>query len=184
MGRGALAGPVTAVAAVLSEPIDMPLRDSKQMTAQERSDAYHKFHNYEVCWGIGWVSNNEIDRVNIHHATLLAMHRGFLQLMAQLRKSHRPIPDIAHVDGKFAPPLTIPARCIVKGDQTDPHIQVAAIIAKHLRDRLMIHFAAYYPQYGFSQHKGYATQQHKTALSQFGCSNLHRQSFRLDYGSV
>lgn len=171
-GRGPLAGPVTAAAVVL--PRGFPaacLNDSKQLTAEERAAAAAVIRRRATAWATGWCSAEEIDRINIHHASLLAMWRALRALRVQ--------PDEVLIDGRFRLPLAVPCTAIVKGDATVPEIMAASIIAKTERDRFMARYARIEPAYRFQEHKGYATPQHRFLVRLHGRSPIHRHSFRI-----
>ncbi len=178
-GRGPLAGPVTA-AAVIFGP-DGPgcaVTDSKRLSPAARADR-------EICirrtcvWGIGWAWPSEIDALNIHHATLLAMQRAF----AALRHAHEqgalpPQPKLTVlIDGAFVPNLPVPCRAVVGGDRLVPQISAASILAKEARDRWMRCYHREEPQFGFARHMGYPTEFHRRMISRYGVSRIHRHSF-------
>lgn len=169
VGRGPLAGPVVAAAVILpAEPI-AGLADSKALTAKRREAlAETLFAMAEI--GLATVTPAEIDRLNIHHATLLAMRRALAALP-------RP-PEAALVDGKFVPPgLAHPAAAVVGGDARVAAISAASIIAKVTRDAMMVAADARFPGYGFAAHAGYPAPVHKAALAQLGLTPLHRLSY-------
>ena len=171
-GRGALAGPVVAAAVIL--PIDCQidgLKDSKQLTPNQRSQLLDVIHRVAISVGVGSSDNCEIDRINILQATLLAMAEAIGNLT--------PNPDYLLVDGSQMPKTNIPGEAIPKGDSLSLSIAAASVIAKTTRDRLMIEFDRTYPNYGFPQHKGYPTAQHRQAIAQFGASTIHRNTFKL-----
>lgn len=170
VGRGPLAGPVVAAAVILPRGfLPEGLADSKALTAAQRLRlaALIKTH---AAVGIGFVPAPVIDRINIRQASLLAMRRAFFAL-------HEPA-EAALIDGRDVPEgLDVPALAIIKGDQRVAAIAAASIIAKVARDAMMAKAAQDFPQYGFDQHAGYPTQQHRAALLEFGLSPLHRRSF-------
>lgn len=171
VGRGPLAGPVTAASVVLSEQSILPeLADSKILSPKKRITFASLIESESVCIGIGWAWPEEIDRLNIHHATLLAMRRSFSALTI--------IPERMLVDGKFDPLIPIPTECIIRGDSSVQCIQAASIIAKVVRDTWMIRYSWIEGQYGFSLHKGYPTKLHKNRIAVHGPSSIHRYSFR------
>ena len=169
-GRGPLAGPVTAAAVILPTwfPID-ELADSKALPEARREHAAKLIREQAVDWGIGWAWPEEIDRINIHNATLLAMKRAYNQL--------RETVCTALVDGKFTPSLPVECRAIVKGDSKVPEIMAASILAKVARDRWMVRYSWIESRYGFDKHKGYPTVDHRRLYAQLGPSAIHRRSF-------
>lgn len=171
VGRGPLAGPVVAAAVVLAPGYQLPgLTDSKQLT-QSRREALAAILRREVQdWALGWVSAGEIDQLNIHQATLLAMQRAALAL--------REVPGYLEVDGRFVPAGPWDGCAIVAGDQQIPAISAASVLAKVARDQHLVELHQQYPQYGFDRHAGYPTPQHLAALAQHGPCPEHRLSFR------
>ncbi len=177
-GRGPLAGPVVAAAVSLS-PDDLPdgLADSKKLTAAARARLCEELHR-RAHVGVGLASAAEIDELNIHRATLLAMRRAFDKLCAALERAGAPCaPAFALVDGKFAPDLPCGAQAVVKGDGKVLSIAAASIVAKHHRDMLMLELEERFPGYGFAQHKGYPTKAHLQALERLGPCPEHRRSY-------
>lgn len=172
-GRGCLAGPVVAAAVILPERFAHPLlNDSKQLTEAQRELLRPIIEAEALSWGIGVCSPEEIDQLNILQASITAMHRAIEQLVLS--------PELLLIDGnRFRPYPGIPHECIVKGDATYCSIAAASILAKTERDRLMLELAQLYPGYGFAEHKGYPTPQHRAALAELGPSPVHRLSFRL-----
>ena len=171
-GRGALAGPVVAAAVIL--PVDCKiegLKDSKQLTSKQRSLLANEIQSVAISVGLGSVDNRLIEELNILQAALRAMAEAVEQLT--------PKPDYLLVDGSKLPKTNIPAQAIPKGDNLSLSIAAASVIAKTTRDRLMIEFHQTYPNYGFEQHKGYPTAQHRQAIAQFGASAIHRNTFKL-----
>ena len=171
-GRGALAGPVIAAAVIL--PINCGiagLKDSKQLTPKQRDQLSDEIYRVAVSVGIGSVDNHVVDNLNVLEATLLAMRQAIEKLTPQ--------PDYLLVDGINFPAIDIQGEAITKGDNRSYSIAAASIIAKTTRDRLMIALDRTYPNYGFSQHKGYPTSQHRHAIAQFGASDIHRHTFKL-----
>jgi|TARA_B100000959_G_scaffold111524_1_gene117611 ribonuclease HII len=170
-GRGPLAGPVVAAAVILSHSVDLSgLTDSKALTQKRREAFEPKIRELSWDWSIAASSPGEIDRLNIHQATLLAMRRAILGL--------KQTPDYVLVDGCFYPRVPYPGEAIVRGDQSQPAISAASILAKVFRDRYMRGLDARFTGYGFSRHKGYPTKAHLEALQVLGPCREHRQSFR------
>jgi len=169
-GRAPLAGPVVVAAVVLDElqPI-AGLADSKKLTALRRARLYDEIRAKALCCSIAEASVEEIDRLNILQATLLAMRRAVQGL--RLR------PALVLVDGNRLPVLDVPAEAIVQGDARVAAISAASILAKVHRDRWCAQVHAQYPQYGFDAHKGYGTAAHLQALRAHGACPLHRRSF-------
>jgi ribonuclease HII len=177
-GRGPLAGPVVAAAAILPPrwaEVGLPaeiagLNDSKQLTETQRE----KFFGFittcgEIEFGIAQVSATVIDEINILQAT----HRAMNDALAQLS----PLPPHALVDGRPVKTLRVPQTAIVKGDARSYSIAAASVLAKVTRDRLMLEFHRQFPEYGFARHKGYGTAQHLAAIAKHGACPIHRKSF-------
>jgi len=169
-GRGPLAGPVS-VAAVILDPANIiqGLNDSKKLTPQIRNKLFEQIQRQALAWEIVHIGVATIDRINILQATLLGMQQAVAGL--------KPQPTQVLIDGNRCPPLPMPARAIIGGDASEAAISAASILAKHSRDQYMLEQHQQWPQYGFNQHKGYPTPQHKAALMQHGPCPLHRQSF-------
>ncbi len=169
-GRGPLAGPVYAACVILdpNQAIE-GLADSKQLSARSREELARQIQQRALSWCVASASVEEIDAHNILRATLLAMRRAFDGLPTAA--SH------ALVDGNQDPELRVPTRTIVKGDQSEPVISAASILAKTARDAWMMVLHQAYPQYGFDQHKGYPTAAHLSALHRLGVTVYHRKSF-------
>jgi ribonuclease HII len=169
-GRGPLAGPVFTAAVILDpeRPIN-GLADSKTLTASKRDNLYLIIKESALSWSIAQASVEEIDKLNILQATLLAMQRAVNGLIIQ--------PDKVLVDGNRLPKLSMPAQAIVKGDSKVPAISAASILAKVERDRLMFDYHQQYPNFSFHEHKGYGTQQHLFEIKQFGFLDIHRKTF-------
>jgi ribonuclease HII len=171
-GRGPLAGPVVAAAVIL--PRDFPMEilgDSKALSASRRDSAAAVIRARATAWAVGWAWPEEIDRINILEATLLAMGRAVRGLGIA--------PDSVLVDGLFVPNVNAPCTAIVSGDATVHQIMAASIIAKTTRDRWMERYARIEPDYGFDRHKGYPTEEHRARILQHGVCPIHRRSFRL-----
>ena len=168
-GRGPWAGPVVA-AAVILRPGDAPagLNDSKKLTARRREALFDALQDHDV--GVGVASVVEIDRLNILHATYLAMRRAVAALTAA--------PGFALIDGNRIPPdLPCPAEAVVKGDGRSLSIAAASIVAKVTRDRIMADLAAAHPEYGWERNAGYGVKAHAEALARYGVTPHHRRSF-------
>lgn len=171
-GRGPLAGPVTAAAVILPDDFPMELlADSKAVPEARRAVLGALVREKARAWAVGWAWPGEIDRLNIHHATLLAMRRAYLGLALQ--------PGCVLVDGLFVPAVPGPSRAIVKGDATVHEIMAASLVAKTLRDLWMERYARIEPGYGFEVHKGYPTRAHREAVLSLGPSAIQRVSFRV-----
>jgi len=169
-GRGPLVGPVVAAAVILDpdNPID-GLRDSKKLSEKKREALAAEIRQRALAWSVVSVSAEDIDRINILQASLLAMQRAGESLSVQ--------PDIALVDGNHCPSMSCRVEAIVKGDSKVAAISAASILAKVDRDRQMLQLHAQYPQYGFDKHKGYPTKVHMELLREHGPCPLHRKSF-------
>jgi len=171
VGRGCLAGPVVAAAVVLDPDRHIPgICDSKLVPAPERETLYHKIVDAAVAWAVAAADPAEIDRINIHQASLRAMQRAVLALA--------PLPDIVLVDAFRVPDLPMAQRGVLHGDRRCSAIAAASIVAKVTRDRQMLELHGRDPRYGFDRHKGYATADHLDAVARFGYSEVHRRSFR------
>lgn len=169
-GRGPLAGPVVAAAVILDPRQGIAgLADSKKLTAHRREQLFDQIQDKALCCAIGQASVEEIDRLNILQATLLAMQRAVAGL--------RLVPARVLVDGNRLPRLPMLAEAIIGGDAKVPAISAASILAKVHRDRWCEQIDAEYPQYGFAAHKGYGTAAHLAALRQHGPTPWHRRSF-------
>ena len=176
-GRGPLAGPVCAAAVILPE--DFPLQslaDSKKLSPADREKAKAAIFCGALAWGIGWASAAEIDEINIHKASLLAMKRAFQAMWCQAPEG---LPIRAVVDGLFVPEIPVPCQALVKADSQVPAVMAASILAKTSRDRLMEYYGLFYPQYGYEKHKGYPTKAHRQAILRWGPSPIQRASFRV-----
>jgi ribonuclease HII len=171
VGRGCLAGPVTAAAVVLHPDRHIPgLSDSKQVPAPERERLYRLITRRAEAWAVASIEPAEIDLLNIHRASLRAMQTAVLRLA--------PLPDLVLVDAFRIPGLFMAQRSVVHGDARCAAIAAASIVAKVTRDRMMIELHRQDPRYGFDRHKGYATADHLKAVGAFGYSAVHRRTFR------
>ena len=169
-GRGPLAGPVCAAAVILPEGVELPgLNDSKKLTEKKREALFPLIEEKALTYAIAFASVEEIERMNILAAALLAMDRAIAQLS--------PAPELALIDGNIVKGISVPARSVVGGDGKVAAIAAASVLAKVTRDRLMLTLAEQYPQYGFENHKGYGTKEHYAALEKYGPSPVHRMSF-------
>jgi ribonuclease HII len=169
-GRGPLAGPVVAAAVILAPdcPID-GLRDSKQLSARRREVLFDIIQRDALAWSVACAEVDEIDRINILQATLLAMQRAVAALHTA--------PDIALIDGNRCPQLRCRAQAVVRGDSRVAAISAASILAKVTRDRAMVELDRDYPGYGLAQHKGYPSKLHIEALERLGVTPQHRRSY-------
>ena len=172
-GRGCLAGPVVAAAVILKNDADYPeLNDSKQLTEKKRMQLRELVMKEALTYGIGIVSAEEIDEINILNASFLAMHRALDQLQTR--------PEFLLIDGnRFNKYHDIKHICVVGGDAKYQSIAAASILAKTTRDLLMEEYDAQYPQYHWKKNKGYPTPEHKQAIADFGITPLHRKSFNM-----
>ncbi|AFZ83642.1 ribonuclease HII [Candidatus Kinetoplastibacterium blastocrithidii TCC012E] len=169
-GRGALAGPVYAAAVVLDYRYRIEgLDDSKKLTPKKREQLSAIIKQKSICWSVSSIDVNEIDRINILQATLLAMKNAILKLKRQ--------PNLVLVDGNQSPELEYKVLKIVKGDSFVPAISAASILAKTERDKEMLNLHYQYPSYLFNKHKGYGTQEHMILLKNHGPCKEHRKSF-------
>jgi len=172
-GRGCLAGPVVAAAVILPKDFKNELlNDSKKISEKNRNKLRLIIEAEATSWGIGFVSPNEIDKINILQASFLAMHRAIEKLQAK--------PKHLVIDGnKFNPYKKIPHTCIIKGDGKYMNIAAASILAKTHRDELMYNIHEKFPHYNWKKNKGYPTKEHREAISTHGTSPHHRMSFKL-----
>jgi ribonuclease HII len=171
VGRGPLAGPVVACACILPKHIAISgITDSKSLSAKQRTELEMLLTSHpEVYFALGIITSEEIDRVNILQATLLAMREAVLALSKK--------PDYLLVDGRDVPNTEILARAVIRGDSLSQSIAAASIIAKVHRDAMMQEYHRQYPQYGFDKHKGYGTKLHLEAIAKYGITPIHRRSF-------
>ncbi len=170
-GRGPLAGPVVAAAVVLPPDSDLPgLTDSKKLSPKRREELYGRIRQQAVAVGIGLAPAEEIDAINILQATLQAMARAVVRL--------HPPPGYLLIDGITPLPGSVPQRTLKKGDSRSLSISAASVIAKVVRDRLMVHYDRCFPGYGFADHKGYGCTAHRRAIAELGPSPIHRKTFR------
>jgi ribonuclease HII len=171
VGRGCLAGPVVAAAVVLHPDKHIAgVCDSKLVPATERERLFERITGRAIAWSVASADPREIDRLNIHQASLAAMRRAILGLI--------PLPDVVLVDAFRVPNLPMAQRGVPHGDRRCSAIAAASIIAKVTRDRQMLELHNFDPRYGYDRHKGYATADHLQAVARFGYSEAHRRSFR------
>lgn len=172
-GRGCLAGPVTAAAVILPDHFEHSfLTDSKQLSASRREQLRPIIEREALCYHVVHVMMDEIDKINILNASILAMHRA----IAGLKKT----PEFIAVDGnRFKSYQNIPHQCIVKGDGKYLHIAAASVLAKTYRDEFMADIHKQYPSYNWEKNKGYPTVEHRDAIQRLGATPFHRKSFRL-----
>lgn len=182
VGRGPIAGPVTAAAVILNEEFPTTLlRDSKRLSEKKRATLETLIKGSATAWGLGWASPKTIDEINILQATLLAMKRAVTNMC--LNYSLDVINDIDYllIDGNSFPDLSHHMYAIIKGDSAVAEIMAASILAKQARDRWMTRIAVRYPHWEFEKHKGYPTRRHKTLCAEHGISPIHRTSFRISF---
>ena len=169
-GRGSLAGPVVAAAVILPPGLMIDgVNDSKKLTPRRREALYQVIHQHALATGIGVVGNEDIDRINILRATIMAMEMAVKNLKIP--------PDYLLIDAVSLSDSRIPQRPIIKGDMLSVSIASASIVAKVTRDRLMTEEHSLFPQYNFMTHKGYGTRDHVSRLRLYGPSVIHRKSF-------
>jgi len=170
-GRGPLAGPVIACAFCFDKKIFLKgINDSKKLSFKQREEIYNMLKDDpNVRWGIGRVSEKVIDKINILEATKLAMKRALKNLDA----------DFLIIDGNFSIKSDIPQKSIIKADERVCSCSAASIVAKVVRDRMMINYHKKYPDYGFDKHKGYGTKLHKESIKKKGFCDIHRKSFNI-----
>ncbi len=169
-GRGPLAGPVIAAAVILdNNNLITGLGDSKQISPKSRPGLAEEIRQKSIAWAIGRVEHDEIDELNILHASMLAMKKAVQALNV--------VPQHVQVDGNRCPDLNCSVEAIIKGDASVAAIGAASILAKVTRDLIMIEMDGRYPGYGFAKHKGYPTRQHSDALARLGVCEIHRRSY-------
>lgn len=170
VGRGPLVGAVVTAAVILdpTRPI-VGLADSKKLSEKRRLALYDEIKEKALAWSLGRAEPEEIDQLNILHATMLAMQRAVAGLAVE--------PDFVLIDGNRCPALPMPAQAVVKGDSRVAEISAASIMAKVTRDREMVELDQRFPAYGFAQHKGYPTAFHLEKLAALGATEFHRRSF-------
>jgi ribonuclease HII len=170
VGRGCLAGPVVAAAVLLRPGFTLAgVDDSKKLTPARRESLFQQLAAAGNAIGIGVVSSAEIDLINILEASLQAMIKALIHLNQDC--------DLVVVDGRQRLPLSLPQYPLIRGDSLCLPVAAASIIAKVIRDRQMLYYDRLFPEYGFARHKGYGTEAHRRALTRYGSSSLHRQTF-------
>ena len=172
-GRGCLAGPVTASAVILPLKSNIPLlNDSKKLTEKQRYYLRPIIEKNAISFGVAFVYQQKIDKINILNASILAMHLAINKLKIN--------PQYIVADGNhFSPYKKIPHKCIIKGDSKYQNIAAASILAKTYRDDYMIKIGSDFPEYKWNNNKGYPTQYHRSAIEEFGVTEHHRKSFQL-----
>ncbi|MDP4266374.1 MAG: ribonuclease HII [Bacteroidota bacterium] len=173
-GRGCLAGPVFAAAVILDKNFnDDLLRDSKKLKEKDRYNLRDMIINKSIAWAVEMADNNEIDKINILWASILSMHKAIEKLTIE--------PQYLIIDGnRFKPYKDIPHTCIIKGDDKYFSIAAASVLAKTYRDDFMNELHNKYPQYGWNKNKGYPTLDHRNAIKEYGITDFHRKSFKLE----
>lgn len=170
VGRGPLVGAVVTAAVILDPTKPIPgLADSKKLSEKRRNALYEEIIEKALSWSLGRAEPEEIDQINILHATMLAMQRAVAGLAI--------VPEYVLIDGNRCPALPMPSLAVVKGDSRVAEISAASILAKVTRDREMTELDLSFPQYGFAQHKGYPTAFHLERLAEHGATEHHRRSF-------
>ncbi len=186
VGRGPLAGPVVACAAIIKLKVESEklkvfdgIRDSKQLSKRQREKFYEILtHHNQVYYGIGIVSEKIIDKINILQATFLAMKKA-VENLPVCRTGRKIKPDFLLIDGKWTlEDYPISQTAVIQGDKKIFSIAAASIIAKVTRDRMLVKLRRKYPQYGFEKHKGYGTKLHLEMLKKYGPCEIHRKSFK------
>lgn len=172
-GRGCLAGPVVAGAVILKKDYDFPeLNDSKKLTEKKRMELREIIMREALAYGVGIVTAEEIDEINILNASFLAMHRALDKLVVR--------PEFLLIDGnRFNPYRDLKHICIVGGDAKYQSIAAASILAKTTRDMMMVDYDAQFPMYNWKKNKGYPTLEHKQAIADYGICDLHRKTFNM-----
>ncbi len=172
-GRGCLSGPVVAAAVILPETFEHPfLNDSKQLTEKQRKELRPFIEENALCYGVSFIDQEEVDKINVLQASITGMHRSIAQL--------NPQPEFIIVDGnKFKPYQKIPHQTIVKGDAKYLSIAAASVLAKTYRDEFMEKIHQEFPMYNWKKNKGYPTKEHREAIREFGITKYHRKSFKL-----
>ncbi len=170
-GRGPLAGPIVAASVILPDKLILKgVNDSKKLSEKLRQNLFWEILLNAKSIGLGIAEVSDIDRMNIRQATILAMHRAVCNLTCK--------PDIVLIDALYVPTLGIKQMAIIKGDSKSASIAAASIIAKVVRDGIMMKYHSYYPQYEFDKHKGYGTKLHLKKIEKYGPCAIHRLSFK------
>ena len=178
VGRGPLAGPVTAACVVLPEDFDvLGVDDSKKLSEKKREELFDKIKEKALAWGIGMCDNRVIDEINILEATKKAMAEAVWAADRQLKEKRMPGVEHLLIDAVTLKAVNIPQTSIIKGDANSLSIAAASIIAKVTRDRLMTEYHRQYPFYGFDSNKGYGTKAHYEGIDKYGITPIHRKSF-------
>lgn len=178
-GLGPLAGPVVAAAVILSDsfPVDI-LNDSKKMTEKKRLNAEKIITAECICYAVARVDNDEIDRINILQASLLAMKLAFEKMIALADKNIDCSSVRCIADGTFCPDIIADCKAVPKADSSVFAVMAASILAKNERDRIMYDYSKIYPAYGYERHKGYPTAEHRKICCEIGPSPIQRKSFK------
>ena len=178
VGRGPLAGPVTAAAVVLPADFSVPgVDDSKKLTAKKREALFDAIVEQSLAYGIGMIDNQVIDEINILEATKIAMKDAVCEADGHLRQKQGVSIEHLLIDAVTLKDVGIPQTNIIKGDTLSVSIAAASIIAKVTRDRLMCEYHEMYPHYGFDRNKGYGTKAHYEGIFKYGICDIHRKSF-------
>jgi ribonuclease HII len=171
-GRGCIFGPVVAASVILPKDFNnKDLNDSKKLSQKKRDALRIEIEKEAISWAVFEVSHEEIDRINILNASILAMQQAALRLAVQ--------PDFLLIDGNKFKPFSIPYECYVKGDGTYRSIAAASVLAKTHRDDIMLNFSIKYPEYKLDKNKGYPTKDHCQAIEVHGYSEFHRKTFHV-----
>lgn len=174
-GRGPLAGPVVSAAVILPDNYMLEgLNDSKKLSAKTRDRLFECLSQDVIGWGVGVCSPQEIDEINILNATFLSMERALAAL--------EPAPDYLLIDALKLKRIKTEQKSIIKGDALSLSIAAASVLAKVIRDRVMLIYDKLYPEYGFAKHKGYGTKEHLTNINRYGLCPIHRKTFNHDAG--
>ncbi len=171
-GRGPLAGPVVAAAVILPEDFTFSIiNDSKKLSPKKREEAFFLIKKYAITFSVTSISNKIIDEKNILQATLIAMRKSILKLKI--------LPEIVLIDGNKLPQSGLNEVAVKKGDSKSLSIAAASIIAKYIRDKIMVNYNKIFPEYEFHIHKGYPTKKHKELIKKFGLCRIHRKTFKV-----